>query len=72
MSINKLKDGEVNECGFEPSRSDVNIKIEKETAERLEIMKKNVVDNKDKVINDLLGRVIGDVKPELHRNLRLG
>lgn len=53
-------------------RSDVVAQIEAETATKLEVMKKNVADNKDKVINDLLSRVIGDVKPELHRNLRLG
>jgi len=54
------------------SRDDVASQIEKETKIRLETMNKNVAQNKDQVIKDLLHRVIGEVKPELHRNLRLG
>ena len=46
--------------------------IETETNIRLKAMEEDVKKNKDKVINDLLSRVIGDVKSELHRNLRLG
>jgi len=53
-------------------RDDVASQIEQETKNRLETMNKNVSQNKDQVIKDLLHRVIGEVKPELHRNLRLG
>lgn len=34
-------------------------------------MNKSVGLTKDKVIQDLLRRVISDVKPQLHKNLRL-
>jgi len=53
------------------SRDDIAVKIEAETRVRMDVMNKSVVAAKDKVIEDLLGRVICEVKPELHRNLRL-
>jgi hypothetical protein len=37
----------------------------------MDTMNKSVGSAKDKVIQDLLGRVICEVKPQLHRNLRL-
>jgi hypothetical protein len=37
----------------------------------MDVMNKSVGSAKDKVIQDLLGRVIGEIKPQLHRNLRL-
>lgn len=54
------------------SRDDVASKIDQDLSVKLEAMKKSVSANKDKVINDLLVQVVGDIKPELHRNLRLG
>ena len=54
------------------SRDEIAVQIDAETKRRLEEMNKNVAANKDKVIQDILQRVVGDVKPELHRNLRLG
>jgi len=53
------------------SRDDIAAQIEAETRVRMDVMNKSVGSAKDKVIEDLLGRVICDVKPELHRNLRL-
>jgi len=37
----------------------------------MDVMNKSVGAAKDKVIQDLLSRVICDVKPQLHKNLRL-
>lgn len=54
------------------SRGDVAVKIDQELVVKLESMKKSVAANKDRVIEDLLNRVVGEIKPELHRNLRLG
>ena len=54
------------------TRDDVAAQIDVETKARIEAMNKNVASNKDMVITDLLERVIGGVKPKLHRNLRLG
>ena len=53
------------------SRDDVATKIDQELKVKLDIMNKSVAANKDKVISDLLDRVVGEIKPELHRNLRL-
>lgn len=52
-------------------RGDLQEDIDKETKERLDNMAKLVAANKGKVIDDLLRRVVFDIKPELHRNLRL-
>lgn len=54
------------------SRDDIMQKIDLETEAQLEQMKKFVAQNKDKVIDDLLSRIVDEVQPELHRNLRLG
>lgn len=53
------------------SKSDVIARIEAETRVKLDAMNKNVVVAKDAVIEQLLDRVISDIKPQLHRNLRL-
>jgi len=53
------------------SRDDVAVRIENETKEKIVEMSKDVGTHKEKVINDILQRIISDVKPELHRNLRL-
>jgi len=53
------------------SRDDIAARIDSETRIKMDIMNKSVGTAKDKVIQDLLGRVICDVKPQLHRNLRL-
>lgn len=53
------------------SRDDIAAKIEAETRVKMDAMNKSVVAAKDKVIEDLLSRVICDVKPKLHINLRL-
>ena len=53
------------------SRDDIAAKIEAETRIKMDAMNKSVVAAKDKVIEDLLSRVICDVKPQLHINLRL-
>lgn len=45
--------------------------IDKETALKLEQMNKSVASAKDIVIKDLLTRVICEVQPKLHTNLRL-
>ena len=37
----------------------------------MDAMNKSVGLTKDKVIGDLLRRVISDIKPQLHKNLRL-
>lgn len=57
---------------FVTCRDDVAVRIENETKEKIEEMNRNVSANKDKVIQEILQRIICDVKPELHRNLRLG
>lgn len=54
------------------SRDDVATKIDQDLQVKLESMKKSVATNKGKVIDDLLLQVVGDIKPQLHRNLRLG
>lgn len=54
------------------SRDDVAARIDSETKVRIESMNKSVAATKDKVITELLDRVIGGINPELHRNLRLG
>jgi len=53
------------------SRDDIAAKIEAETRIKMDVMNKSVGVAKDKVIEDLLARVICDVKPQLHKNLRL-
>ncbi len=53
------------------NRDDVAALIETETRTKMDVMNKSVGSAKDKVIQDLLGRVIGEIKPQLHRNLRL-
>ncbi|KAH9407029.1 PREDICTED: V-type proton ATPase subunit G-like [Rhagoletis zephyria] len=45
--------------------------IERETQGKLELMNKSVVTSKDIVIKDLLSRVVCEVQPKLHTNLRL-
>lgn len=53
------------------SRDDVALRIDAETKIRLDQMARDVNSKKDKVIEDLLKIVICDIKPELHKNLRL-
>jgi len=53
------------------SRDDIAVQIEAETRVKMDAMNKSVVAAKDKVITDLLQRVICEVKPQLHINLRL-
>jgi len=53
------------------SRDDIASRIEAETRVKIDVMNKNVASNKDSVIGDVLERIISDVKPELHKNLRL-
>jgi V-type H+-transporting ATPase subunit G len=64
----QFKDYEAKHMG---SRDDVALRIEKETKVRLTEMDRDVKMKKDKVIEDLLKIVICDVKPQLHKNLRL-
>ncbi|RKF60322.1 V-type proton ATPase subunit G, partial [Golovinomyces cichoracearum] len=45
--------------------------IERETQGKLEMMNKSVITSKDIVIKDLLSRVVCEVQPKLHTNLRL-
>lgn len=52
-------------------RDSVKSAIDKETALKLEQMTKSVAAAKDIVIKDLLTRVICEVQPKLHTNLRL-
>ncbi|RWS31392.1 V-type proton ATPase subunit G-like protein [Leptotrombidium deliense] len=53
------------------SRDDIAVRIENETRAKFDAMNKTVALTKDKVIGELLERIIYDVKPELHKNLRL-
>jgi len=53
------------------SRDDIAARIEGETRQKIDAMNKNVSANKDHVISDVLERIISDVKPQLHKNLRL-
>ncbi|KAI1301615.1 putative V-type proton ATPase subunit G [Halotydeus destructor] len=53
------------------SRDDIASRIEADTRDKIEGMTKSLATNKETVITDLLDRVISDVKPELHKNLRL-
>jgi len=53
------------------SKDDIQVGIDRDTKTKLEAMNKMVASNKDKIITDLLKRVVCDIKPELHRNLRL-
>lgn len=55
-------------CTF---RDDIAARIEGETRQKIDAMNKNVSANKDHVISDVLERIISDVKPQLHKNLRL-
>lgn len=54
------------------NREDIIRRIDQETQVQLEAMNQTVAGAKEKVITDLLDMVVEDVKPELHRNLRLG
>lgn len=56
----------------ERNREDIVRRIDADTQVHLDEMNKSVAASKDKVISDLLEMVVQDVKPELHRNLRLG
>ena len=53
-------------------RDDVVKRIDGETQAILDDMNKSVALTKEQVIKDLLNMVVEDVKPELHRNLRVG
>lgn len=53
------------------SRDDIQSKIDQETKLKLDSMNKAVAANKDTVIADLLQRVVSEVTPQLHKNLRL-
>ena len=54
------------------NREDIIRRIDAETQVQLEQMNKSVASTTEKVITELLDMVVEDVKPELHRNLRLG
>jgi len=56
---------------FMGSRDDIATRIDGETKVKIDTMNKSVATMKDKVIQDLLTRVINEVKPQLHKNLRL-
>lgn len=53
------------------SRDDVATRIDAETRLKIEAMSKNVSSNKDKVIDDMLAKILSDIQPQLHKNLRL-
>jgi len=53
------------------SKEDIGIKIDGETRVKMDIMNKSVATAKDKVIQDVLDKVITDIQPQLHKNLRL-
>ncbi|XP_029469292.1 V-type proton ATPase subunit G 1 [Rhinatrema bivittatum] len=44
--------------------------VEKETMEKISIVKENYMENKDKVVESLLSLVC-DIKPEIHINYRI-
>lgn len=52
------------------SRDDTASKIELETRTKLDLLNKKVVAAKDKVIDELLKKVIHHVEPQLHRNYK--
>ncbi len=56
---------------FPTTRDTIKDSIERETQGKLELMNKSVVTSKDIVIKDLLSRVVCEVQPKLHTNLRL-
>jgi len=53
------------------SRDDIAARIDGETRIKIDAMNKSVGTAKDKVIKDLLNKVVNDVTPQLHKNLRL-
>lgn len=53
------------------SKDDHQAKVEEQTNTRLSEISTSVQQNKDKVIERLLGLVY-DIKPELHQNLKIG
>lgn len=53
------------------SRDDIAARIEKETRQKMDLMHKSVSGAKDRIINDLLTRVVWEVNPKLHSNLRV-
>ena len=56
---------------FFVTRDTIKDSIERDTLVKLENMNKSVTTTKEIVIKDLLTRVICDVQPKLHTNLRL-
>lgn len=53
------------------SKDDVTRKVNQETQVKLEQMEKEVNQRKSQVIEDLLKKVVTEVRPQLHKNLRL-
>jgi len=53
------------------SRDDIASKIELETRAKLDAMNKKVVAAKDRVIDELLKKVLHQVEPKLHRNYKI-
>jgi len=53
------------------SKDDVTRKVNQETQVKLEQMEKEVNQRKAQVIEDLLKKVVTEVRPQLHKNLRL-
>ena len=53
------------------SKDDVTRKVNQETQVKLEQMEKEVNQRKNQVIEDLLKKVVTEVRPQLHKNLRL-
>ena len=53
------------------SKDDVTRKVNQETMIKLEEMEKEVNQRKNQVIEDLLKKVVTEVRPQLHKNLRL-
>lgn len=53
------------------SKDDVAKKVERETTEKLETMKTRIESTRGKILDRLIGEVVGSVKAQMHRNFRV-